>query len=213
MKVDYIIADTHFGHTNVLKYELSRVEKMKKEDFSSFDEMMISIWNNSISENDNILHLGDVAFDNEYLKLDILKGKITLIIGNHDKKEHLEYYKNIGWNVIDSIELKIDNSLKVFDTLKQEFSTDILNNNLLTCLVIDINDKRVMFSHFPVFDNNQYDLKFSNITKVLNRVFELTKCDVNIHGHTHSHGAKEDFCKSACLELNSFKVIDVNSFL
>ena len=55
-----------------------------------------------------------------------------------------------------------------------------------------------------------------NITSILERIYELAGCKINIHGHTHSQGSKMDFCKSACIELNNFKPLsmkDVEKFL
>jgi len=67
-------------------------------------------------------------------------------------------------------------------------------------------NKRVIFSHFPIFDDNPYDKKYSIITTILEYIFKETQCNINIHGHTHSKIAKENFCKSACLELNNFEI-------
>jgi len=205
---DYIIADTHFGHENILLYEPSRLQKARIEGYEDFDEFMIDVWNERVKPNDKVLHLGDFAFKNGYKIAQRLNGDITLIRGNHDRDEHIRFYKKLGWGIIDKITLNIPKPHIIFNSIKKSFSKEILSNKLLACLVCDIDDKRVMFSHFPVFDDNPYDKKYSNITSVLEYIFEESKCDMNIHGHTHSHGAKEPFCKSACLELNDFDFID-----
>ena len=84
----YFTADTHLGHTNIIRYchrPFSSIEEM--------DETIISNWNACINDRDVVYHLGDFAFRNpcEYRKR--MKGKIVLIRGNHDKtikgKEHL----------------------------------------------------------------------------------------------------------------------------
>jgi calcineurin-like phosphoesterase family protein len=207
MYFDYVTADTHFGHTNILLYESSRLQKMMIEGYDSFDEYMIEVWNDTIKPNDKILHLGDFAFANGYKTAKELKGDVTLLVGNHDKKEHINFYKKLDWKIIDKITLDIPKPHIVMNTLENEFTKEELNNPLLACLVCDTKDKRIMFSHFPIFDNNPYDKKYSKITKVLEYIFKETKCDINIHGHTHSHKAKESFCKSACLELNDFNFL------
>ncbi len=78
----FIIADTHFGHKNVIEFE--------NRPFSNTDEMdkyMIAKWNEVVSENDVIFHLGDVfigsaKYANEILPQ--LNGRKILILGNHD---------------------------------------------------------------------------------------------------------------------------------
>jgi len=212
MIFDYIVADTHFRHTN-MNNKPSRKIIARKNGYSKFDEYLIDTWNKTVNEDDNILHLGDFAFRDGYQNAKELKGNITLLIGNHDKKEHIIYYKKLGWKIINKIILDIPKPHLIQNKLKKEFTKDELNNDLLACLVCDINDKRVMFSHFPVFDDNPYDFKYSEITKVLEYIFKETKCDLNIHGHTHSIKAKEEFCKSACLELNEFKLIKTDKGL
>lgn len=63
IKFDFITADTHFGHININLYEPSRISKAQMEDFRDFDEYMIDEWNDTVSNNDAVLHLGDFAFN------------------------------------------------------------------------------------------------------------------------------------------------------
>ena len=209
----YVIADTHFNHTNMLSYEPTRVEQTKINGYKLFENMLIDNWNKTIDKSTEILHLGDVAFSDGYKISEKLNGKVTLIIGNHDKKEHIIFYKQQKWKIIDKIVLDIPKAHLVQNKLFKQFTKEQLSNSLLACLVMNINNKRVMFSHFPVFDNNPYDKKYKKITEVLELIFEITNCDLNIHGHTHSKKANKDFCINACLELNNFQPIDIKSKL
>ena len=78
----FFIADCHFGHKNVIKYcdrPYSSIEEM--------DEDMIEKWNKKVHKNDKIYIIGDLFYfkiDNVISILDRLKGKMTLIRGNHD---------------------------------------------------------------------------------------------------------------------------------
>lgn len=81
----WFISDNHFNHTNIIEYcnrPFNSTEEM--------DEYMISQWNNTISSNDIVYHLGDFALglDKEgYTELvSRLNGNIILIRGNHDRK-------------------------------------------------------------------------------------------------------------------------------
>ena len=67
---------------NILKYCNRPFENIEEH-----DEELIRRWNNKVSKNDIVFHLGDVGFDHpkkihEYLEK--LNGKIYLVIGNHD---------------------------------------------------------------------------------------------------------------------------------
>ena len=81
--MNYYISDTHFGHNNVIKFD--------HRPFSDADEMdcaMIHLWNDKVTNKDNVYILGDFCFRSSkdpvwYLRQ--LKGKKHLIQGNHDQ--------------------------------------------------------------------------------------------------------------------------------
>lgn len=80
----YLISDTHFWHTNIIKY-CSRP-------FASVEEMntaLIENWNNAVGPDDHIYSLGDFCFGNvekwnSVLAPGVLNGHIHLVLGNHD---------------------------------------------------------------------------------------------------------------------------------
>ncbi len=79
----FFTSDTHWKHKNIIKYS--------NRPFSSVDEMdntLIKNWNKMVGANDEVYHLGDFAFCSDDQFLDIisqLNGKLTIILGNHDK--------------------------------------------------------------------------------------------------------------------------------
>ena len=87
----FVIADTHFGHSNIIKYcdrSFVTTEEM--------DRQLIEKWNSVVGKDDIVYHLGDFALGNmtkvsEYRKQ--LKGKIFLIQGNHDGYNIRRYYE------------------------------------------------------------------------------------------------------------------------
>ena len=80
--MNYYIADCHFGHENIIRFD--------NRPFSDVEEMdlaMIALWNQRVTERDDVYILGDFCFRSRndpawYLRQ--LKGKKHLIQGNHD---------------------------------------------------------------------------------------------------------------------------------
>ena len=80
----FFTSDTHFNHANIIRF-CNRPFK----DVEQMNEVMITNWNNAISKDDTVFHLGDFCLGGaaEWTKiLDRLNVKIYLIMGNHDLK-------------------------------------------------------------------------------------------------------------------------------
>ena len=86
----FIIADLHFGHENIIKYE--------SRPFSNVDEMnnrLIEFWNSTVGKDDLVYVLGDFALSR---RMDVIKnlvnalhGRKILIMGNHDTRKPKDY--------------------------------------------------------------------------------------------------------------------------
>lgn len=83
-------ADTHFHSDDTLKRE-GRPFKNHKE----FDNFVIDLWNNEVSKDDIIYHLGDFCNYNDFVKdnwenglklVSNIKCKVILIIGNNEQR-------------------------------------------------------------------------------------------------------------------------------
>jgi calcineurin-like phosphoesterase family protein len=86
MKI-WIIADTHFYHENIKKFQ------GRSDDFN---EQIIKNWNKLVKYDDLVIHLGDVIFGlNKDEKLPSimasLPGKKVLCRGNHDLQPAIWY--------------------------------------------------------------------------------------------------------------------------
>lgn len=78
----WFTADTHFGHTNILKYCDRPFESV-----AAHDRALIENWNAVVSPRDLVYHLGDFAFKSARSVFDVrkrLNGQIYLLLGNHD---------------------------------------------------------------------------------------------------------------------------------
>ena len=197
----YIISDTHFGHENIKTYEPVR------KDYD--DERLIQLWNETITSEDEVLHLGDFAFKScgwEVAKR--LNGNITLLKGNHDFKKGRNALRELGFvHIIESIDINLPNQARIMQTLQKEFSKELLKK--CVCLVEQYNQEVILFSHYPAFYEDPYDRseEVGEIKNVLQRVFELSRCTCNYHGHIHSKSASDSRCINVSVEHCGFKPI------
>ena len=88
-------SDTHFWHKKILEYQINRGDVF--DDISSMNEFLVKQWNETVSKDDIIFHLGDFSFGTKFKTEEIIKqlnGKIYLISGNHDflKTSRFEKY-------------------------------------------------------------------------------------------------------------------------
>lgn len=94
----FLIADTHFGHNNIIALCLrpfASVEEM--------DKAMIDNWNMVVGNEDTVLHLGDVAIANSQKIEGIVKklnGKKKLARGNHDYSNSVTKWKRLGFDEV-----------------------------------------------------------------------------------------------------------------
>lgn len=87
----FIISDPHFGHRNIaIKRGFNSVEE--------HDEHIVEKWNSVITKNDTVWVLGDITMEKaNYAILDRLKGYKKVILGNHDRPQHIpEMLKHVN---------------------------------------------------------------------------------------------------------------------
>lgn len=81
---DFFIADTHFGHGNVLAFDNRPFQTIEEHDAALAER-----WNEAVAPADEVYLLGDVSWYNAIRTNEILRslnGKKHLIAGNHDRK-------------------------------------------------------------------------------------------------------------------------------
>lgn len=100
----YYIADNHFGHKNVIRFD-----NRPFADTVLMDEVLVHNWNARVTEDDTVYILGDCFWKNEENSIKLiqrLKGHKHLIRGNHDRVhgrlrfyyESIEHYAEINDN-------------------------------------------------------------------------------------------------------------------
>lgn len=85
MSNTFFTSDTHFNHTNIIKY-CNRPFK----DTEEMNEILVKNWNDVVGPTDHIWHLGDVTFGP--FDLNRLNGLKHLIRGNHDPLSYITGY-------------------------------------------------------------------------------------------------------------------------
>lgn len=99
-------SDTHFHHKNVINLSSRPFDSIE-----DMNEQFIDNWNKTVSRNDTIYHLGDFALGgvNKWKSIVTrLKGKIHLVLGNHDDKKVVNKLAHHFESVETMITKKID---------------------------------------------------------------------------------------------------------
>jgi calcineurin-like phosphoesterase family protein len=110
MENPLIISDTHFWHSNIIKYEPQARGHFKNAE--EMNEYMIERWNAKVSEEDTIFHLGDFIFGGIHKAEEILQrlnGKKILVKGNHDAHCKKESFVKYWDKIVNTWEGKIGN--------------------------------------------------------------------------------------------------------
>jgi len=116
----YFTADTHFNHKNIIKYCQRSPEPGYGlfRDVGEMNEHMIKTWNETVTPDDTVYHLGDVFFgpkDEAITLCNRLNGHKTLILGNHDLKPKPEFWKEAGFEAIHMLGYRKTFKLGVLD--------------------------------------------------------------------------------------------------
>lgn len=145
IKYLFFTSDSHWWHTNIIKY--------CNRPFSSIEEMnekLVQYWNETISKDDIVFHLGDFAFCGPTKVREIkeqLNGKIILIKGNHDYDSTLKLFDN------------------VFDQLLLNLNGDLVYLNHYPFASFPENYYQLLghiHSNSNIYSKNQYDVGVDN---------------------------------------------------
>lgn len=94
----FVTSDLHFCHDRAFMYEPRGFKSIEEHDAA-----IIENWNKVVADNDTVYLLGDLMLnDNEkamnYIRQ--LKGRIYVVIGNHDTPARIELYRSLP-NVVE----------------------------------------------------------------------------------------------------------------
>jgi len=151
---EFITSDLHLSHNNIWKPDYASRPVSSTEEMN---EMLISNWNEVVSQNDTVYVLGDVCMGKiaESLPLcDLLQGHKILVFGNHDRM----------------FRPKNDNQFHKWMTEYSQYFESITNEMVW-------ND-RLLFNHFPYSGDSHDEDRYLSSRPQKSR---LWLC----HGHTH----------------------------
>lgn len=110
----WVISDTHFGHSNILRFTDDKGELIRGKRFKNItehDNYMINQWHDLIKPEDHVYHLGDVVMARPFLPLlKNLPGHKRLVRGNHDIFKTKEYI-DVGFSEIYGVRVFAPNKL------------------------------------------------------------------------------------------------------
>ncbi len=104
----YFTSDTHWGHANIIEYS-----KRPYKDVKEMDEALVKNWNDIVTPDDTVYHLGDVMFSKDYYILDRLNGTKYFLWGNHDSDRFIEQLDKRSLSLKDYHEFKYNGHLFV----------------------------------------------------------------------------------------------------
>jgi calcineurin-like phosphoesterase family protein len=171
----YFTSDWHFSHYNVINY--------CKRPFHSIGEMntaLISLWNDTIKQDDVVYFLGDFAMNKNIVK-DIgpkLNGRKIMIPGNHDG-----CFK-FPAKVPNDPRCVKDTALR--DARMERMYKDAGFEAIHQTLLLQLKDgTTVLMSHLPYAseNGNKYDMRYQALKPKDEGL-------VLLHGHLHGHYRK-----------------------
>jgi len=97
----YVIGDLHFSHKNMALHR-------GFESTEQHDNTIIDNWNKTINKKDTVYILGDITMEKStpYYLLDKLNGFKKVVLGNHDKPQHVKELLKYVNSVCSSFKIK-----------------------------------------------------------------------------------------------------------
>jgi len=109
MGTTFFIADTHFHHEAILRYEQRPFDSVEL-----MDETLIENWNKRVKPSDTVFHLGDVSSGDESFDkiiLGRLHGYKILVMGNHDRHRAYRTWLSLGFAEVSSFPIVFNDFL------------------------------------------------------------------------------------------------------
>jgi len=179
----FLISDQHFGHDIICDFEPDRCKRAKELGFDSFEDMLIHNHNKVVKPDDIVVFMGDFSFKDPLRYSGKLNGRKFMIMGNHDRKGP-QPYRDFEF-VFRGVYIQHNEFMLEYHEPDQ----------LLSAVIVEVNNKMIGFSHYTIGLDDQYDYQNKMIPirkEKLNSLFDSHCVDLNIHGHLHSRVTNSD---------------------
>lgn len=176
----YFISDTHFDHSNIIKY-CDRPYK----DTTQMDIDIIHKWNSVVKPDDIVWHLGDFAFfskkDHEriYKLIQKLNGNINLLLGNHDKhiSNDIQFWLDLGFKKVwDSPFLFMNDCILSHEPIISKNGIDLTYHPILKNIHGHIHNSFEKYLKLSKEDQRKLDAKHSEF----GHIPDITKHSFNV---------------------------------
>lgn len=134
----YIISDNHYFHSNIIEYENRPFDGYYVHTIPIYtpvqqmNEYMLYCHNSTVNDDDIVLNLGDFSFGGRGLVDPLvrrLKGKMYIIMGNHDRKRTVTWFEKRGFIKAFKKPVFLDNYVLSHEPVKPDEikGTDLIN--------------------------------------------------------------------------------------
>lgn len=181
MRDIWVTSDTHFGHTNILRFT-DAGGQLVRPGFTSVDDMnqtMVDRWNSVVRPGDIVYHLGDVFFGDKAAFQSLwarLNGRKRLIVGNHDD---IKYLSSGG------------------------FFSEVLMWRMFT-------EFGLLLTHVPVHPSNLRVLVAEGDYEE-GDVGTVQKTFLNVHGHIHQNASPPGPYRCVCVEQTDYTPVHIET--
>lgn len=164
----FLTSDSHFRHENFLTFLDKNGELIRKfGTVEEMDELMIARWNEKVSPNDKVYHLGDLCFSSRALNeiMPRLNGNKVLIKGNHDKlkvSQYMKYFRDI--RSIHKLDRLVLTHVPIHPYMLERWKGNI-HGHTHTYHVMDGESIDIRYYNVCVEKHNYYPVNFEDILK------------------------------------------------
>lgn len=165
MTKEFVIADTHFGHANVIKFERTEFSTITEH-----DEHIIKMWNSVVRPKDTVYLLGDVALNLNQQEITDRVGQLNghkiLIKGNHDRNTDAFYYR-VGFEKVINGPVYIKNGTVILSHFPV---MEALNNPYVINIHGHLHNSKLTLSNFICVSAKLLNYTPMNIDDILNKL-------------------------------------------
>lgn len=162
-EIHHVTSDTHIGHKNIAKYAGRPYDNSDNTD--AMDADLIRIWNETVSPDETVLHLGDAAMGKLEETVPVygkMNGTKLLVPGNHDAI---------------SSDKRASQREKYSDLYAEYFT--VLPEVINLIARVGEKDYKLRASHYPYKNVHTDTDRFDKVRPAWNG-------EPLLHGHTHS---------------------------